>query len=144
MLLKGENLWYNKEYVIIIIKGEIKLNKKVAFVSLGCKVNQYETNAMSQEFMEAGYDIVDASDIAEIYIVNTCTVTNVADRKSRQMLRRMKEINPSSIVVACGCYAQVGKDELRKIDEIDLIIGNNEKKQIVEIVENFMNDTKKA
>ncbi len=113
------------------------MSKRVGFVSLGCKVNQYETNAMSQEFLEAGYDIVEASDVADIYIVNTCTVTNIADRKSRQMLRRMKEVNPSSIVVACGCYAQVGKDELNKIEEIDLIIGNNEKKDIVNIVENY-------
>ena len=78
------------------------MDKKVAFVSLGCKVNQYETNAMSQEFMNAGYEVVSSSDVADIYIVNTCTVTNMADRKSRQMLRRMNEINPSSILVACG------------------------------------------
>lgn len=111
--------------------------KKVAFISLGCKVNQYETNAMSQEFIEKGYEVVDFNDMADIYIVNTCTVTNVADRKSRQMLRRVKEINNNSILVACGCYAQVGKEELEKIDEIDLIIGNNEKKNIVEIIENY-------
>ena len=120
------------------------MSKNVAFVSLGCKVNQYETNAMSQEFIEAGYNIVDFSDIADIYIVNTCTVTNIADRKSRQMLRRVKEKNSKSLVVACGCYAQVGKSELEKIEEIDLIIGNNEKKEIVDIVENFMNDRKKV
>ena len=115
------------------------MDKKVAFVSLGCKVNQYETNAMSQEFMNAGYEVVSSSDVADIYIVNTCTVTNMADRKSRQMLRRMKEINPSSILVACGCYAQVAKQELEKIEEIDIIIGNNEKKEIVSIVEEYVN-----
>ena len=115
------------------------MDKKVAFVSLGCKVNQYETNAMSQEFMNAGYEVVSSSDVADIYIVNTCTVTNMADRKSRQMLRRMKEINPSSILVACGCYAQVAKQELEKIEEIDIIIGNNEKKEIVSIVEEYAN-----
>ncbi len=93
---------------------------------------------MSQEFIENGYSIANFSDFADIYIVNTCTVTNIADRKSRQMLRRVKEINPNSIVVACGCYAQVGKEELKKIQEIDLIIGNNEKKNIVEIIENFI------
>ena len=113
------------------------MSKKVAFVSLGCKVNQYETNAMSQEFIQAGYEVVDFNDVADIYIVNTCTVTNIADRKSRQMLRRVKEINPEAVLVACGCYAQVGKEELEKIEDIDLIIGNNEKKDIVEIVENY-------
>lgn len=115
------------------------MSKKVAFVSLGCKVNQYETNAMSQEFVEKGYDVVEFNDIADIYIVNTCTVTNVADRKSRQMLRRVKEISPNSVLVASGCYAQVGRDELEKIEDIDLIIGNNEKKDIVEIIENYQN-----
>ena len=116
------------------------MRKKVAFVSLGCKVNQYETNAMSQEFVEAGYDVVDFNDVADIYVVNTCTVTNMADRKSRQMLRRVKEISPEAVLVATGCYAQVGKDELEKIEDIDLIIGNNEKKDIVEIIENYQNE----
>ena len=116
------------------------MGEKVAFISLGCKVNQYETNAMSQEFIENGYEVVEFTDVADVYIVNTCTVTNIADRKSRQMLRRVKEINPEAILVACGCYAQVGKDELEKIDDIDLIIGNNEKKDIVEIIENYQND----
>lgn len=113
------------------------MSKKVAFVSLGCKVNQYETNAMSQEFIEAEYEVVDFNDIADIYIVNTCTVTNIADRKSRQMLRRVKDNNKDAILVASGCYAQVGKQELEKIEEIDLIIGNNEKKDIVRIIENY-------
>lgn len=113
---------------------------KVAFVSLGCKVNQYETNAMSQEFIKSGYEVVEFSDVADIYIVNTCTVTNIADRKSRQMLRRVKEINPEAVLVATGCYAQVGKEELEKIDDIDMIIGNNEKKDIVEIIENYCNE----
>ena len=95
---------------------------KVAFITLGCKVNQYETNAMSQEHTQK----------ADIYIINTCTVTNMSDRKSRQMLRRVKELNPNSIVIACGCYVQVAKDEVAKIEDIDLILGNNEKKNIVE------------
>ncbi|MBR3721017.1 MAG: tRNA (N(6)-L-threonylcarbamoyladenosine(37)-C(2))-methylthiotransferase MtaB [Clostridia bacterium] len=116
------------------------MKRKVAFISLGCKVNQYETNAMSQEFIEAGYEVVEFTDVADIYIVNTCTVTNIADRKSRQMLRRVKEINPEAVLVATGCYAQVAKDELEKIDDIDLIIGNNEKKDIVEIIENYCNE----
>ncbi len=113
------------------------MGKRVAFVSLGCKVNQYETNAMSQEFLEAGYEVVEFSDVADIYIVNTCTVTNIADRKSRQMLRRVKENNRNAILVATGCYAQVGKEELEKLEEIDFIVGNNEKKEIVRIVEDY-------
>ena len=109
-------------------------NKTVAFCTLGCKVNQYETNAMIQEFMKEGYTIVEFDEKADIYIVNTCTVTNMADRKSRQMLRRVKELNPDSILVAVGCYAQVAKDELEKIPEIDLILGTNEKKNICALV----------
>lgn len=116
------------------------MSKKVAFISLGCKVNQYETNAMSQEFIEKGYEVVDFNDVADIYIVNTCTVTNIADRKSRQMLRRVKEIAPEAVLVATGCYAQVGKEELEKIEDIDVIIGNNEKKDIVEIIEDYQNE----
>lgn len=110
-------------------------NMQVAFCSLGCKVNQYETNAMMQEFIKNGYEIKEFSQFADVYIINTCTVTNVADRKSRQMLRKVKEINPQAIVVACGCYAQVGKKELEKIEEIDIIVGNNEKKELVKIIE---------
>jgi len=113
------------------------LKKKVAFVSLGCKVNQYETNAMSQSFIEDGFEVVNFEDIADIYIVNTCTVTNIADRKSRQMLRRIKDNNKNAIIVATGCYAQVGEQELKKISDINLIIGNNEKKDIVKIIEDY-------
>ena len=110
--------------------------KKVAFCTLGCKVNQYETNAMIEQFMKKGYEIVNFEEKADIYIINTCTVTNMADRKSRQMLRRVKEINSESIVVACGCYAQVAKEELEKIPEIDLIYGTNEKNKIADYIEN--------
>ena len=113
-------------------------NKKVAFCSLGCKVNQYETNAMAQKFVANGYEIVEFDEYADVYIVNTCTVTNIADRKSRQMLRRAKEINKDATLVACGCYAQVAKEELKKIPEIDLIIGNNEKNDIITIIENHI------
>ena len=113
-------------------------NKKVAFCSLGCKVNQYETNAMAQKFVANGYEIVEFDEYADVYIVNTCTVTNIADRKSRQMLRRAKEINKDATLVACVCYAQVAKEELKKIPEIDLIIGNNEKNDIISIIENHI------
>lgn len=115
--------------------------KKVAFITLGCKVNQYETNAMTQKFIESGYEVVNQHEKADIYVINTCTVTNMSDRKSRQMLRRVKEINDQAIVVACGCYAQVAKNELEKIEEVDLILGNNEKKEIVKYVEEFAETT---
>ena len=117
--------------------------KKVAFITLGCKVNQYETNAMIQEFIQKGYEIVEHTKKADIYVVNTCTVTNMSDRKSRQMLRRVKELNKDAVVVACGCYVQVAKNEIEKIEEIDLAIGNNEKKNIVEIVEKYLEENKK-
>ena len=115
-------------------------NKTVAFCTLGCKVNQYETNAMIQEFMKNGYTIVEFDEKADVYIVNTCTVTNMADRKSRQMLRRVKELNPEAILVAVGCYAQVAKEELEKIPEIDLILGTNEKKNIFGLVDEMLNE----
>lgn len=94
---------------------------------------------MIQEFIENGYEIVEHTKKADIYIVNTCTVTNMSDRKSRQMLRRVKELNSNAIIVACGCYAQVAQKELENIKEIDLVLGNNEKKDIVKYVENFIN-----
>ena len=87
---------------------------------------------MKQKFIDNEYIIVDFEEIADIYIVNTCTVTNMADKKSRQILRRAKQINPNSILVIVGCYVQVGKKELEQIDEIDLVLGNNEKNDIVE------------
>ena len=111
--------------------------KKVAFITLGCKVNQYETNAMIQKLLENGYEIVNNDKKADIYIVNTCTVTNMSDRKSRQMLRRVKELNKNAIIIACGCYVQVAKEELEKIKEIDLILGNNEKKDILKYIQNY-------
>ena len=114
--------------------------EKVAFITLGCKVNQYETNAMAQEFIEKGYEVVEHTEVADIYVINTCTVTNMSDRKSRQMLRRVKELNKEAIIVACGCYVQVAKEEVEKIKEVELILGNNEKKNIVELVEKFQNE----
>ena len=115
-------------------------NKRVAFCTLGCKVNKYETNAMMQEFMKHEWEIVDFEEVANAYIINTCTVTNMADRKSRQMIRRVKEINPEAILVAVGCYAQVAKEELEKIPEIDLILGTNEKKNIYNLVNELVQD----
>lgn len=117
--------------------------KKIAFCTLGCKVNQYETNAMMQKFVNSGYEIVGFHEFADVYIVNTCTVTNMADKKSRQMLRRVKEINNNAVVVAVGCYVQVAEEDLEKIDEIDLILGNNEKLDIVKYVEEYISNNKK-
>ncbi len=114
------------------------MEKTVAFYTLGCKVNQYETNAMEQQFIQNGYKIVENTEKADIYVINTCTVTNMADRKSRQMLRRVKEINQSAVIVVCGCYAQVAKTELEQIPEVDIILGINEKNKIVQIVEEYL------
>ena len=115
---------------------------KVAFYTLGCKVNQYETNGMIQAFMENGYEIVDFSEKADIYIINTCTVTSISDKKSRQMIRRTKQLNPDAIVVAVGCYAQVAKDKLEEIKDIDLILGISEKTEIVKYVEEEIHNRK--
>ena len=123
-----------------------KMSKVVKFITLGCKVNQYETNAMAQKFLEKGYQIIEEETPEneeikpDICIINTCTVTNMSDRKSRQMLRRMKEKNPNTIVVAVGCYVQVAKEELAKISEIDLVLGNNEKVEIVRHIEEYINN----
>lgn len=116
---------------------------KVHFISLGCKTNQYETNAMEQSFIKKGYEIVSKEEKADIYIVNTCSVTNIAERKSRQMLRRAKQLNPDAIIVASGCYAQVAKKEIEKIKEVDLILGINEKNNIVEIIEDYIKNANK-
>ena len=116
---------------------------KVAFLTLGCKVNQYETNGMIQQFKDHGYDVVEFDDKADIYVINTCTVTNMSDRKSRQFLRQAKKNNQDSVVVAVGCYVQVSKDEIEKIPEIDLCLGTNDKTQIVEFVEKYINEKTK-
>ena len=117
--------------------------KTVAFITLGCKVNQYETNAMSQKLIEEGYKIVEHTQKADIYIINTCTVTNMSDRKSRQMIRRAKEINPEAIIIAVGCYVQVAKKEIEKIKEIDLALGNEEKVDIVKYCNEIIQKNKK-
>ena len=117
--------------------------KKVAFLTLGCKTNQYETNGMSQKFIEAGYEICDLKDNPDIFIVNTCTVTNIADRKSRQALRKIKDDNKNLIVIAVGCYAQVAKNVLEEMKEIDIVLGNKEKKDIVKYVESYLEEKNK-
>ena len=110
-------------------------NKKVALHNLGCKVNAYETEAMQQILEEKGYEIVPFAPGADIYIINTCTVTNIADRKSRQMLHKAKKMNPQAIVVAAGCYVQAAGEELKADEAIDIVIGNNQKQHLAEILE---------
>ena len=109
----------------------------VAFLTLGCKVNTYETNAMQLLFRQAGYTVVEFADKADIYIVNTCSVTNMADRKSRQMLHKAKKKNPDAIIVAAGCYVQAAKEQLEQDTAVDVVVGNNQKNRIVEIVEAY-------
>lgn len=113
-------------------------NTKIAFLTLGCKVNSYETEAMQALLLAAGATIVEFNETADIYVVNTCSVTNMADRKSRQMLHRAKKKNPDAVVVAAGCYAQTADEAAMRETGIDVVIGNNQKKQIVEILENYM------
>ena len=106
--------------------------KKVAFYTLGCKVNQYETEAMLEMFKKEGYTQVDSEDFADVYVINTCTVTHMSDRKSRQYIRRMKKKNPNAIIAVVGCYSQVSPEEILDIEEVNLVMGTNERRQIVE------------
>lgn len=116
----------------------MRKKKTVAFLTLGCKVNSYETDAMEKLFIDAGYQVINFNDLADIYIINTCTVTNVADRKSRQMLHRAKKKNSNAVIVAVGCYVQAAKEVIQKDPSIDIVVGNNQKNKIVEIVEKYM------
>ena len=113
-------------------------NLKIALHNLGCKVNNYEMDVMSQKIKEAGGIIVPFGEKAEVYIINTCTVTNIADRKSRQMLHKAKKENPDSVVVAVGCYVETGIEGVKKDECIDLAVGNNKKAEIVEILDEFL------
>lgn len=114
--------------------------QKVAFHTLGCKVNQHDSAIMAALFQDAGYEVVDFNDLADVYVVNTCTVTHLSDRKSRQMIRHAARENPAATIVVCGCYAQTAKAELEVLDEVDLIIGTNERHKVVEAVETFRQD----
>lgn len=113
---------------------------KAALHNLGCKVNAYETEAMQQQLEERGYEIVPFDQKADVYIINTCSVTNIADRKSRQMLHRAKKLNPEAVVVAAGCYVQVASDALKEDDSVDIIVGNNNKARLADILEEYMKD----
>lgn len=113
--------------------------KKVALHNLGCKVNAYETEAMQEMLETAGYEIVPFKEGADIYIINTCTVTNIADRKSRQMLHRARKMNPAAVVVAAGCYVQAQEDKQEVDPCIDIVIGNNKKQDLLKILQEYEN-----
>ncbi|MDE5931531.1 MAG: tRNA (N(6)-L-threonylcarbamoyladenosine(37)-C(2))-methylthiotransferase MtaB [Lachnospiraceae bacterium] len=112
--------------------------ESIALHNLGCKVNGYEMDVMQQILQEKGYKIVPFDEKADVYIINTCTVTNIADQKSRQMLHRAKKKNPDAVVVAVGCYVQTGEEKIAEDAAIDLVIGNNRKKDVVEILEKYL------
>jgi len=116
------------------------MKKTAAFLTLGCKVNSYETEAIRGMFEAAGYEIVDFKELADVYVVNTCTVTNIADRKSRQMLHQARKRNPEAIIAAVGCYVQAKEEELLNDSSVDLVIGNNRKSEIVRLVEKYISD----
>ena len=118
--------------------------RKAALHNLGCKVNGYETDAMQQILEDAGYEIVDFSEKADVYIINTCTVTNMADRKSRQMLHRARKQNPDAIVVAAGCYAQESAEELKQETGVDILLGNNKKGGLLQAIEQFEEERKQV
>ena len=123
----------------------VKINdndKTVAFLSLGCKVNAYETESIKEMFKNAGYDIRQFNEVADIYIVNTCTVTNIADRKSRQMLHRAKKLNPEAVVVAVGCYVQAPQSKLEDDELVDILVGTRGKASVLSLVEEYIRSNK--
>ena len=116
--------------------------KKVGFYTLGCKVNQYETEAMAELFAKEGYKVCDFSDKADVYVINTCSVTHMGDRKSRQMIRRAKKTNPDCVIAVCGCYSQTAPEEILEIDGVNIVIGNKGRNKIVELVKNLNTSSK--
>lgn len=111
---------------------------KVAFVTLGCKTNQYETDALMDIFYKNRYEVVDFDDFSDVYVINTCTVTNVSDKKSRQMIRRAKKSNPDGIVVVVGCYAQISPDEVSAIEDVDIVIGTDSRSSIISYIDDYV------
>ena len=111
---------------------------KVAFHTLGCKVNQYESEALAERFREKGHEIVGENEFADVYIINTCSVTSLADRKSRQYIRRMKRVSPESVIVVTGCYSQVAPDEVAAIEGVNIVTGTNEKSRLPEYIDAYM------
>ncbi len=115
--------------------------KKAAFYTLGCKVNQYETEAMTELFSDSGYEICKFDEIADIYVINTCSVTNMGDRKSRQIIRRAKKTNPNAVIAVTGCYAQTAPDEALAVDGVNIVIGTKDRKNIVRLVEELTEES---
>lgn len=116
--------------------------KKVAFYTLGCKVNQYETEAMLEMFEKNGYTNVGSEDFADVYVINTCTVTHMSDRKSRQYIRRVKKKNPDAIIAVVGCYSQVSPEEILEIEDVNLVMGTNDRRTIVDRIEGLTPQSK--
>ncbi len=116
--------------------------KTVAFSTLGCKVNQYETEAISEKFEDMGYTVVPFSDVADYYIINTCSVTAISDRKSRQIIRRAKKTNPDAVIAVMGCYSQTAPDEVLDIDGVNLVLGTKDKASVINLLENIDNTSK--
>ena len=115
-------------------------NMRAALHNLGCKVNQYETDAMENMLREAGFEIVPFTEKADVYVINTCSVTNMADRKSRQMIHRVHKLNPQAAIVAAGCYVQTSEEQAKADEAIDIIIGNNQKTRLVEMLDKYFDE----
>ena len=126
----------------MFVNFELLKGKKTAFYTLGCKVNQYETDGMTEILKGYGCEIVPFSEQADIYIINTCSVTNMAERKSRQIIHRAKKLNPDAILVACGCYVQAAARELQQDNHIDIVVGNNRKADIARILDEYIGKLK--
>ncbi|MBQ2696549.1 MAG: tRNA (N(6)-L-threonylcarbamoyladenosine(37)-C(2))-methylthiotransferase MtaB [Clostridia bacterium] len=116
------------------------MTKTVAIATLGCKVNQYESEAVQEQFTRAGYTAVDFSETADVYVINTCTVTHLSDRKSRQMIRRAKQMNPQAVLAVMGCYAQTNPEAVKEISDVDIVIGTEGRNRLVELVEQFIKE----
>lgn len=114
----------------------------IAIKTLGCKVNQYETEMLKERFQKNGHEIVSENDFADVYIINTCTVTSLADRKSRQYIRKMKKSNPQAVIAVTGCYAQVSPEEVAAIQEVDIVAGTNKKGELPDLIEQYINEKK--
>ena len=113
------------------------MEKTMSIFTLGCKVNRYDSEAIEETFVSGGYKVVPFDQKADVYIINTCTVTHMSDRKSRQMIRRTKKMNPDAVVAVIGCYAQAAKEEIEAIEEVDLVIGTNGRIHVLEAVEEY-------
>lgn len=116
---------------------------KAAFSTLGCRVNQYETEAMTEKFIKAGYDIVPFNDLADVYVINTCTVTSMGDKKSRQMVRRARRLNCNAIIAVAGCYSQIAPKKVSEIDGVDIVLGTRNKGEILYWIDKFREENKK-